>query len=145
MRTVLLVEDVAEIRAVFQLLLEELGHRVLTAENGVEGFLTAAKRLPDLIVTDWTMPELDGVGLCERLKKYPALALIPVVMVSALPLPVVETKLWDAYLRKPVTPLTLKSKVKRLLARRFKGTVTNSLTPLDAEARLAPVPSKCWP
>ncbi|MFM0213999.1 response regulator, partial [Paraburkholderia sediminicola] len=78
------------------------GYHVLLAEGGEAALDKAAQRLPDLIVTDWDMPGIDGIALCERLKFYPALAQIPVVMASGRVPPEEKSTLWNVFLSKPI-------------------------------------------
>src|SRR5512145_2181301 len=82
--TVLLVDDNADDAMLIRRLLE--GHRkyrVFHAKDGWEGLSQARQKLPDLIVTDLTMPGIDGFGLVEELKLDPRTRNIPVVVVSA--------------------------------------------------------------
>lgn len=80
MATILLVDDDDESLWMLQLVFERSGHHVLLAGTGEPALAIAARHLHDLIITDRNMPGMDGMGLCERLKFYPALAQIPVVM-----------------------------------------------------------------
>jgi len=82
--SVLLVDDNADDALLIRRLLE--GHkkyRVYHAKDGWEGLAQARQKLPDLIVTDLTMPGIDGFGLVEELKLDPRTRDIPVVVVSA--------------------------------------------------------------
>ena len=84
MTTILVVDDNANDRRLIRRLLRaHKNYRILEAANGVEALQVAQDNLPDLIVTDLTMPEMDGFTLLERLKHDPATAEIPVVVVSA--------------------------------------------------------------
>lgn len=82
--SVLLVDDNTDDALLIRRLLE--GHkkyRVYHAKDGWEGLSQARQKLPDLIVTDLTMPGIDGFGLVEELKLDPRTRNIPVVVVSA--------------------------------------------------------------
>lgn len=65
-------------------LLEPEGYRLAFATNGPEAIAATAQLHPDLVLLDVMMPELDGFEVCRRIRADPALALIPVVMVTAL-------------------------------------------------------------
>jgi len=81
--TILFVDDDAKFLRPLQILLEGEGYRVLTALNGkAAASLTEVER-PDLVVTDWMMPGVDGVALCRWLSADRATACIPIVMLSA--------------------------------------------------------------
>lgn len=82
-RSILLIEDNADAREALELLLEHHGYAVRSTENGVQGLEEAIRRPPDLIITDLMMPKLSGLGLLEQLRKLPALADIPVIVLSA--------------------------------------------------------------
>lgn len=121
MSTILLVDDDVHSLSLLQIILVGHGHRVLLAQGGEAALHTAAQRLPDLIVTDWNMPGMDGIGLCERLKSYPALAQIPVVMTSGRVPPREKSALWDAFLSKPLDLAALEHAVDSLLVKRLSG------------------------
>jgi CheY-like chemotaxis protein len=65
---VLAVEDDASARLILRRSLERLGHDVIEAANGEEGWKAWAKYKPRVIVSDWEMPRMDGLTLCRRLR-----------------------------------------------------------------------------
>ncbi|HET9912815.1 MAG TPA: threonine synthase, partial [Anaerolineales bacterium] len=82
--SVLLVDDNSDDALLIRRLLEgHKSYRVYHAKDGWEGLAQARQKLPDLIVTDLTMPGIDGFGLVEELKLDPRTKDIPVVVVSA--------------------------------------------------------------
>jgi CheY-like chemotaxis protein len=144
MALILLVDDDDETLWMLQLVFERSGHRVLLAESGKPAFAVAAGHLPDLIVTDWNMPGMDGIGLCERLKFYPTLALIPVVMTSGDSPPRDKSALWNVFFSKPVDLRALESAVDSLLARRLCCSRNCVNVPASALSRWSAMPSKYW-
>jgi two-component system, chemotaxis family, chemotaxis protein CheY len=86
-KTVLLAEDDLEIRDILQDLLEAEGYDVIPASHGRQAleFLQSARdgKLPDLVVLDIMMPLVDGTQVLDTMKQDPALAAIPVVVLSA--------------------------------------------------------------
>ncbi|NWG34889.1 MAG: pyridoxal-phosphate dependent enzyme [Chloroflexi bacterium] len=83
-KTVLLVDDNADDALLIRRLLEgKKSYRVFHANDGWEGLSLARQKLPDLIISDLTMPGIDGFGLVEELKLDPRTRDIPVVVVSA--------------------------------------------------------------
>jgi threonine synthase len=82
--TVLLIDDNADDALLIRRLLEGYkAYRVYHARDGWEGLSMARQKLPDLIISDLTMPGIDGFGLVEELKLDPRTRHIPVVVVSA--------------------------------------------------------------
>lgn len=82
--TVLLIDDNPDDALLIQRLLEgRKNYRMYHAKDGWEGLAMARQKLPDLIVSDLTMPGIDGFGLVEELKLDPRTKHIPVVVVSA--------------------------------------------------------------
>ncbi|MFK7849170.1 MAG: two-component regulator propeller domain-containing protein [Rhodothermales bacterium] len=80
--TVLVVEDNAEVRAYVAKHLAQTYH-VLQAAHGKEGLEIAKSALPDLVLSDVMMPEMDGYALCEAIKSNRETAFIPVVLLTA--------------------------------------------------------------
>ena len=81
--TVLLIDDDDHLRFVLTAHLRSHGFEVFDAENGRAGLELAREYLPDLIITDVTMPELDGLAVTKELKSDPRTAAIPVILLTA--------------------------------------------------------------
>ena len=82
-RTILVADDESHILHVVSLKLRNAGYRVLTAHDGQEALEAAQQERPDLIITDYHMPQLSGLELCRRLKQDTSLPQIPVIMLTA--------------------------------------------------------------
>jgi DNA-binding response OmpR family regulator len=66
---ILVVDDDAYIRRILERRLSGLGYTVLLSEDGEKGLSLAKEHSPDLIVSDWMMPKMDGLELCKRVKE----------------------------------------------------------------------------
>tara|TARA_R110002049_G_scaffold51189_3_gene144978 strand:+ start:24158 stop:28207 length:4050 start_codon:yes stop_codon:yes gene_type:complete len=119
--TVLIVEDNFELQSFLKGLLSEL-YNVLLAENGKEGYYLAKNNLPDLIISDIMMPEMDGIELCEKLLKNSLTKHIPIILLTAKNS--TETKITGLkagaieYINKPFNSNELVLKVNNILTRR---------------------------
>ena len=82
-KTILVIEDNAEIREVLEEVLEVSGYEVITAENGSEGVEKALSHEPDMIICDVMMPKLDGYGVLSLLSKKSKTADIPFIFLTA--------------------------------------------------------------
>lgn len=82
-KTILVADDETHILHVVSLKLRNAGFNVLTARDGQEALELAQQEHPDLIITDYHMPELSGLELCQRLKQDPATTDIPAIMLTA--------------------------------------------------------------
>ncbi len=80
--TVLIVEDNADMAAYIALCLEDK-YRLLHVSNGIEGLEAAMREVPDLVLSDVMMPEMDGLELCGRLKAEGSTSHIPVILLTA--------------------------------------------------------------
>jgi len=115
---ILIVEDQPDVRTYVRGLLEK-EYRVEEAGNGLEGLEKATSTLPELIISDVMMPEMDGFMFCEKLRKNVITSHIPIVMLTALD--GVESRLEsletgaDAYVVKPFNKQILLTQVKNLL------------------------------
>jgi CheY-like chemotaxis protein len=83
MSTILLVDDEPELLDLYTEVLELMDHRVLRAHDGREALEIAHTRRPDLVVTDWQMPRMNGVELCQNLEQDEELHDVPIIMHSA--------------------------------------------------------------
>jgi two-component system response regulator RpaA len=121
MAKIIVVDDDLAIQTLIRVNLEMQGHRVLTANDGVEGYALIQQATPDLVILDVMMPNMDGYTVCQRLRKNPSLEHIPVLMLTALG--VVEDKVKgfdvgaDDYLVKPFELPELQVRVRALLRR----------------------------
>lgn len=98
---ILLVDDEPSLLVALELLLEEEGYRVVTAQHGRQALERLGEMTPDLIITDYMMPYLNGAELIEAVRAQPVWAHIPILLMSvALPLGVQPEKLADVFLPK---------------------------------------------
>jgi CheY-like chemotaxis protein len=102
-RTVLIVEDEWAIADWLEVLLSENAYNVLVASNGREALDVLHREIPDLVLTDFMMPLLDGAGLIAAMGLEPKTRDIPVVVMTSLLEHVVKERAgrYRAYLRKP--------------------------------------------
>ena len=118
-RTILTIEDQADIRRLIRMTLEFKGYEVLEAGGGEAGLALARARRPDLILLDVMMPGMDGLTVGRMLAADALLRRIPVVMLSALGYASdVSAGMQNgvrAYLIKPFSPLELLGLVGRLI------------------------------
>lgn len=122
--TVLVVEDnIDMLNYVRDILKNE--YRVLIAENGVTGADKALKYLPDIIVSDIMMPEMDGYELCRTLKENIKTADIPIVLLTACDLDKQKEMGYecgaDAYMQKPFYANVLKVRLRKLIDKSRKS------------------------
>ncbi|MFH1279891.1 MAG: response regulator [Candidatus Eisenbacteria bacterium] len=119
---ILVVDDEPAITASLAYCLEQEGYRVLVAENGEEAARTVIREVPDLIISDITMPGVDGYEFCRRIREYYKTRDIPFLFLSAQS--TLESKLkgmklgGDDFITKPFDLSELVVKVKRILGRR---------------------------
>lgn len=71
MKECLLVDDSSVIRKVARRILEDLGFKIIEAENGEEALNACRNSMPDAVLLDWNMPVMDGYGFLAELRKMP--------------------------------------------------------------------------
>jgi len=103
---ILIVEDNEDNQDLMRFLLERAGYEVTTVENGLLGIETARRDLPDIILMDLSLPELDGWSAAREIKADPVLAKIPLIAVTAHTLAGDRRKAleagFDTYISKPI-------------------------------------------
>ncbi len=138
--TVLVVDDNADIRAFVRSILEP-AYRVFEAADGAEGLSSAREVLPDLILSDVMMPEMDGFTMSRMLKQNPMLDCIPVIMLTAKATTADEVEGLetgaDDYVTKPFEAEVLLARVKNLIAQRQR---LRERFQQDAPNRMPPTP-----
>jgi CheY-like chemotaxis protein len=117
---ILIIDDEDDIREVAALSLETVaGWEVVTANSGAQGLERAIKEQPDAILLDVMMPEMDGPTTFRALRKNPATARIPVLLLTAKVQASDQRRFADlgvdAILFKPFDPLTLATQIAKAL------------------------------
>jgi len=121
--TILIIEDNFELRTYLKNMLRST-YRVVTAANGKQGLETALTILPDLVITDVMMPQMDGFEVCNQLKNNILSSHIPVVLLTALS--DTDEKIGgyasgaDAYITKPFDENILLAQIENLIRSRAK-------------------------
>jgi signal transduction histidine kinase/ligand-binding sensor domain-containing protein/CheY-like chemotaxis protein/AraC-like DNA-binding protein len=123
MFTVLVADDNEDIRSYLKELLAEEYH-VLEAEDGAQALKIIHQELPDLVISDVMMPNMDGITLCHELKSQISTSHIPVVLLTArtsldYELEGLQTGAED-YITKPFNPGIVKTKIANILENRKK-------------------------
>jgi two-component system alkaline phosphatase synthesis response regulator PhoP len=128
---ILLVDDEKDILEIVGYNLSQEGYQISTASNGREAIAKAKKELPQLIILDVMMPEMDGIEACENIRKIPELQDTIITFLTARSEDYSQVAGFDAgaddYIAKPIKPKVLVSKVKALL-RRLKDDSKSSST-----------------
>jgi len=116
--TILVVDDVDCICKLLKMVLEKAGYKVITAENGEEGWELARTTHPDVILLDVVMPDISGLTVCKLLKSDPTTKDIEVVLMTGSSLSEAQAKKAGArmLLRKPFSIKTLLECISSLTA-----------------------------
>lgn len=116
----LVVDDTESYRIVLRGFLEQGGFTVVEAEDGLQALECLGKQSFDLILTDLTMPRLDGWGFVEAARKLPHASEVPIVVISALGEEEALDRAFAAgatsHVQKPFTAAELQRVVSRFLA-----------------------------
>ena len=128
---ILLVDDEQDILEIVGYNLSQEGYKIVTASNGKEAIAVAKKELPQLIIMDVMMPEMDGMEACENIRKLPELSNVIIAFLTARSEDYSQVAGFDAgaddYIPKPIKPKLWVRKVKALL-RRLKNDALSSET-----------------
>ncbi len=114
---ILIVEDEAALRLSFAMLLEGEGYRVSEACDGSAALQVVDRDRPDLLLTDYMMPQMNGRELIEALRQRPDTREVPVILISAVTQPPAVREGADVFLTKPTDPDATLAAVRELLGR----------------------------
>ncbi len=124
-KKVLIVDDERLTRAVLQHNVVLAGYDVVVASNGHEAMEKIEEAVPDLIVVDLVMPDMNGFEMCRRIRSNEQTTKTPIIVVSSLQS---QTDIEDAksaganvYLTKPIKPQEFIDQVKKFIGSPFKA------------------------
>ena len=129
-RTIVFIEDESEMIDLVSLILGPRRYEVIGAMGGVEGLAMVQKELPDLVLLDLMMPDMDGWEVYQQMRAQEVTREIPVVILTAkaqnidkvLALHIAKV---DGYLSKPFSPQELIDSVERIFAKNEVVSVTD--------------------
>jgi len=133
---ILVVDDNADVLAFIQLLMKRYGYQVIKALSGAEALDFVAHDLPDLVLLDVMMPQMDGFEVCRRLRADPRTAHLPVMMLTAKV--EIEGRVEafragaDDYVTKPIHPAELVARIQAILEHSAGGLNEHAISVLGA-------------
>jgi len=141
---VLVVDDEADFRRLLEYNVTRPDCEVFTAANGLDALNEARRLLPDVILLDLMLPDLDGFSVCQILRAQPSTAGVPVIIISALSGHTTRARSLEfgviQYLRKPVDLQTLGQCVRAAFQQQQEELLARmNSDPL--ERRIAPEPT----
>lgn len=120
-RSILIIDDDKQVLSILKVAFKNLDCEILTAQNGKEALPIIIDAMPSIIISDWHMPELDGLGLFLQVKKSPYTKHIPFIFLTATDDSEVRAALLENgvedYWSKPFNTRELKVRAQRLLER----------------------------
>ncbi|MCF8409309.1 MAG: response regulator transcription factor [Crocinitomicaceae bacterium] len=130
--TILIVDDEPDILEFLSYNLKKEGYKVFTAANGEEGLLLTQQIQPSLIILDVMMPKMDGIEVCQIIRKDLHLTQPIITFLTSRAEDYAQIAGFEAgaddYITKPIRPRLLLSKVESLLRRLHKNTPINETT-----------------
>ena len=118
---ILIVDDEPDILEIINYNLKKEGFNVFQARTGLEAIETAKQQVPDLILLDIMLPEMDGIETCEEIRKLPSLSHTTIAFLTARGEDYSQIAGFEAggddYITKPIKPKVLISRIKALLKR----------------------------
>ncbi|MFM0620153.1 response regulator [Paraburkholderia nemoris] len=127
---ILLVDDDKLTATAWTTVLRMHGFEVVCASDGETAWALARMGRPDLLLTDWDMPGIDGTELCRIFRSDPVLANVPIILTSSLSLPPAGAPdLHNLFLQKPVDAVALLAAVSALVV------VAATVDTVQADAR----------
>jgi two-component system alkaline phosphatase synthesis response regulator PhoP len=119
---ILIVDDEADILDLLEYNLQKEGYTVFRAMDGEEAIRIAEKKIPDLVLLDIMMPEMDGIETCRHLRQNPILEKLYIVFLTARAEEYSELAGFEAgaddYISKPIKPRLLMSRIRAIMRRK---------------------------
>jgi CheY-like chemotaxis protein len=123
-KKILIVDDNPNVLKLLNISLSKAGFKVVEAENGEVAFNVANKELPDLIISDIMMPQMDGIELCWMIRENSQIPMVPFIFLTSFDDSEMEIRGFragaDEYLNKPIDRKELLERVNELLGRTEK-------------------------
>lgn len=151
MARILIIDDVETNRFVLRNIITDMGHQPVLAENGVQGLKIMERIVPDIILLDISMPEMDGLEMCSILKQDIKTRNIPIIFISAYDEPQDVVKGFEVggadYVTKPFIQEVVKSRVEVHLKmaemnkdlvesnRRLQASITEQIKQMETEKK----------
>jgi DNA-binding response OmpR family regulator len=130
-RKILVVDDEPDFTELLLWVFTKEGYGVECAKDGLEALKKAQVMLPDLILLDVMLPELDGTAVCEILRQLPSTANIPIMMITGCATEACKTIALNAgaseYITKPCSPRELVTRVNNVLTARAGDRLDDAL------------------
>jgi two-component system phosphate regulon response regulator PhoB len=118
---IVIAEDHDAVAVIIKYYLSRSGYNLKVASNGLEAWELIQKYKPDLIISDWAMPDLNGIEICKRVREHPELRNTPIIMTSAKSDDSKKVLALDSgaddYMAKPVSPEELMARIRAVLRR----------------------------
>lgn len=124
-KKILVIEDNQQNMYLTTFMLERQGHEVLQAWDGQQGIDAAVRTVPDLILLDIQLPEMDGYAVASALKADPRLARVPIVAVTSYAMAGDRERILAAgcngYIEKPINPETFLAQIEQFMSSQEPG------------------------
>ena len=118
-KKILLVDDNKDLLELLRLNFKDAGFSIITATDGIEALKKARSVLPDVILLDLMLPELDGFAVCEQLRRDPATASVPILMLSGMSGQIPKYAGLESggtdFISKPASPAALLARIREVL------------------------------
>ena len=119
-KRILVVDDETVVRDSLEEILTEKGFIVLKADDGESGYDLIAQETPDLLIIDILLPKLDGIALCEKIRKNSKLKHIPIILITGIYMDFnfrmkIQRGIADDFIVKPIRHDDLLAKIDKLL------------------------------
>jgi DNA-binding response OmpR family regulator len=118
-KKILIIEDDKVTLTMLETILRKAQFQVFSAQNGEDGLSAAQREKPDLVITDLLIPKIDGIGVCDKIKKNISLQQTKVIIISAIQNMAIQREVKscgaDAFIEKPIVTPTLLTAIHKLL------------------------------